>query len=76
MRSENLSGILGGMASRCLIVDDLLATGGTCQATCQLVERLGGKVVGFAFIIELTVLGGRSRLTGFDVRSLVAYDAE
>jgi adenine phosphoribosyltransferase len=61
---------------RCLIVDDLLATGGTCQATCQLVERLGGKVVGCAFIIELTVLGGRSRLQGYDVRSLVAYDAE
>jgi len=61
---------------RCLIVDDLLATGGTCQATCQLVERLGGKVVGCAFIIELTVLGGRSRLKGYDVRSLVAYDVE
>jgi len=58
---------------RCLIVDDLLATGGTCQATCKLVERLGGLVVGCAFIIELVELGGRSRLTGYDVLTLVAF---
>lgn len=61
---------------RCLVVDDLLATGGTCQATNQLVERLGGIVVGCAFIIELVSLGGRGRLKGYDVRSLVAYDGE
>ncbi len=61
---------------RCLVVDDLLATGGTCQATNQLVERLGGIVVGCAFIIELSELGGRSRLEGYDLRSLVAYDGE
>jgi adenine phosphoribosyltransferase len=61
---------------RCLIVDDLLATGGTCQATCQLVERLGGKVAGCAFIIELAGLGGRRRLEGYDVHSLVAYEGE
>lgn len=58
---------------RCLIVDDLLATGGTCQATCRLVERLGGKVVGCAFIIELSELNGRAKLAGYDVHSLVAY---
>jgi adenine phosphoribosyltransferase len=61
---------------RCLIVDDLLATGGTCQATCQLVERLAGKVAGCAFIIELAGLGGRRRLDGYDVHSLVAYEGE
>ena len=61
---------------RCLVVDDLLATGGTCQATCQLVERLGGKVVGCAFIIELRGLQGRRRLTGRDVHVLVSYDDE
>jgi adenine phosphoribosyltransferase len=61
-------------AERCLIVDDLLATGGTCQATCRLVERLGGKVVGCAFIIELSQLNGREKLAGYDVRSLVAYE--
>jgi len=61
---------------RCLVVDDLLATGGTCQATCQLVERLRGKVVGCAFIIELRGLQGRRRLTGRDVHVLVSYDDE
>lgn len=61
---------------RCLIVDDLLATGGTCRATCQLVERLKGNVVGCAFIIELNELGGRKRLEGYDVRTLVAYEGE
>lgn len=59
---------------RCLIVDDLLATGGTCQATCKLVERLGGKVVGCGFIIELTSLGGRQKLAGYDVMTLVSYE--
>lgn len=61
---------------RCLVIDDLLATGGTCSATCQLVERLGGKVVGCAFIIELAGLNGRSRLAQYDVRSLVSYEGE
>lgn len=61
---------------RCLIVDDLLATGGTCQATAKLVERLGGKVVGCAFIIELPSLGGRQRLEGYDVHTLVAFEGD
>jgi adenine phosphoribosyltransferase len=61
---------------RCLVVDDLLATGGTCLATCQLVERLGGNVVGCAFIIELTDLKGRSRLAKYDVHSLVTFEGE
>ena len=59
---------------RALIVDDVLATGGTAAATGRLVERLGGVVVGFAFLIELGFLGGRSRLAGHDVRSLITYD--
>lgn len=59
---------------RCLIVDDLLATGGTCLATCQLVERLGGVIVGCAFIIELSELGGRTRLNGYNLHSLVEFE--
>jgi adenine phosphoribosyltransferase len=61
---------------RCLIVDDLLATGGTCQATCQLVERLGGKIVGCGFIIELPELGGRRRLAQYDLISLIEFEGE
>ena len=57
-----------------LIVDDLLATGGTAKATCNLVEKLGGQVVGLAFAIELNFLKGRERLQGFDVFSLLQYD--
>lgn len=59
-----------------LIVDDLLATGGTINATAELVNRLGGKIVGFAFIIELDFLKGRDKLAGYDVLSLVHYDGE
>ncbi len=58
-----------------LIVDDLLATGGTAKATCNLVERLGGEVVGVAFIIELTFLNGREQLRGYDIFSMLKYDA-
>jgi adenine phosphoribosyltransferase len=57
-----------------LIVDDLLATGGTAQATCQLVEQLGGEVAGMAFLIELTFLPGREKLAGYDVLTLVQMD--
>lgn len=58
---------------RVLIVDDLLATGGTAAATVQLVEKLGGKVVGIAFLIELTFLNGRDRLKGYPIFSLIQY---
>jgi adenine phosphoribosyltransferase len=57
-----------------LIVDDLLATGGTAQATCRLVEKLGGQIVGLAFVIELNFLNGREKIKGYDVFSLVRYD--
>ena len=57
-----------------LIVDDLLATGGTAKATCNLVEKLGGEIVGVAFVIELNFLNGREKLQGYDVFSLLSYD--
>ncbi|MEM3554623.1 MAG: adenine phosphoribosyltransferase [Candidatus Micrarchaeaceae archaeon] len=57
--------------SRVLIVDDLLATGGTSSAAARLVESLGGKVSGFAFIVELKDLAGREKLSKYDVRSLL-----
>ncbi len=57
-----------------LIVDDLLATGGTAAAVAALVEKLGGKVAGLAFVVELDFLNGRERLAGRDVFSQVHYD--
>lgn len=65
-----------GEGARVLVHDDLLATGGTARALCSLVERLGGEVVGCAFLIELAFLGGREALTGYDVHALIRYDAE
>ncbi|MBM4048462.1 MAG: adenine phosphoribosyltransferase [Planctomycetes bacterium] len=59
---------------RILMVDDLLATGGTMSACCKLVEQLGGQVVGCAFLIELSFLNGRKSLPGRDVLSLIQYD--
>jgi adenine phosphoribosyltransferase len=58
---------------RVLIVDDVLATGGTARATATLVERLGGKVVGIATLIELGFLHGRDQLPGYDLFTLIAY---
>jgi adenine phosphoribosyltransferase len=60
--------------TRVLIVDDLLATGGTAKAVTQLVEQLGGIVAGLGFLVELTFLGGREKLQGYDVFSLLQYD--
>ncbi|TWI56274.1 adenine phosphoribosyltransferase [Halalkalibacter nanhaiisediminis] len=59
---------------RVLIADDLLATGGTIEATIKMVEELGGDVVGIAFMIELGYLDGRDRLDGYDVFSLMTYN--
>ena len=61
---------------RVLIHDDLLATGGTITAACQLVEKLGGRVVGVSFLIELTFLQARKRLSQYDIFSLIKYDTE
>jgi adenine phosphoribosyltransferase len=60
--------------ARVLVHDDLLATGGTAAAMCELVEKAGAEVVGCGFVIELAFLGGRERLAGRDVRSLVVYE--
>lgn len=59
-----------------LMVDDLLATGGTMSAGCKLVESLGGKIVGVAFVIELDFLNGRSKLPGYDIHSLIRVSGE
>jgi adenine phosphoribosyltransferase len=60
---------------RVLVHDDLLATGGTAAALCDLVEQLGGDVVGCGFLIELAFLGGRERLAGRDVHALLMYES-
>jgi adenine phosphoribosyltransferase len=62
-----------GRGARVLIHDDVLATGGTVEAIGGLVESLGGVVVGCAFIIELTFLGGRERLSQYDLHALIDY---
>jgi adenine phosphoribosyltransferase len=61
--------------ARVLVHDDLLATGGTAHALCELVEKVGAEVAGCGFLVELTRLGGRKRLAGRHVHSLLAYDA-
>ena len=58
---------------RVLIIDDLLATGGTIEATKKLVEKLGGKVVGAAFLIELSYLNGRDKLKDIEIKTLLSY---
>jgi adenine phosphoribosyltransferase len=62
--------------SRVIVHDDLLATGGTAKAVCELVEQLGGEVVACVFLAELAFLPGRERLAAYDVRSLVVYEDE
>ncbi len=61
---------------RVLIIDDLLATGGTASATCKLVDQLAGNIIGIAFLIELSFLKGREKLKGHDIFSLISYDSE
>ncbi|WP_045226364.1 adenine phosphoribosyltransferase [Methyloterricola oryzae] len=62
-----------GPGDRVLLVDDLLATGGTARASCELIENLGASVVGCAFVVELDFLNGRERLNGYPVHSLLHY---
>lgn len=64
-----------GNGQRVIIADDLLATGGTAKAVCDLVEGLGGTVVGLVFVVELEFLAGRKKLDGYDVRSLIKYQS-
>ena len=62
-----------GPGDQVLVVDDVIATGGTAAATCRLVEGLGASVAGLGFVIELTFLSGRSKLEGRDMMSLLTY---
>ncbi len=64
-----------GNGHKVIIADDLLATGGTAKAVCNLVEQLGGTVVGLVFVVELEFLPGRKKLEGYDVRSLIKYQS-
>jgi adenine phosphoribosyltransferase len=59
--------------ARVLLIDDLLATGGTMEASCRLLAQAGGRVIGCAFLVELTFLGGREKLHPFEVFSLIQY---
>jgi len=59
---------------RVLIVDDVIATGGTASASARLAERLGGEVAGFSFVLELGFLGGRDKLNGYRVETVATYD--
>ena len=61
---------------RVLVHDDLLATGGTARAACELIEKAGGKIVQVSFIIELSFLGGREKFADYLVSTLVSYDSE
>jgi adenine phosphoribosyltransferase len=56
-----------------LMVDDLLATGGTMAAACKLIEKIGGQIVGISFLIELTELAGRSKLSEYNVKAVISY---
>jgi len=62
--------------NKVLVHDDLLATGGTMNAVCQLIEQLGGEIVQVSFIVELSFLNGRDKLKSYDVHSIVNYDNE
>ena len=64
-----------GEGHNVLIVDDLLATGGTARAVVDLVESVGGKVAGLLFVVELNFLNGRAKFDGYNVQSLVRYDS-
>ncbi len=61
---------------RVVIIDDLIATGGTTEAMIKLVEELGAKVVKIVFLVELTDLGGRKLLSGYDIDSILTYEGE
>jgi adenine phosphoribosyltransferase len=59
--------------SKVLMIDDLLATGGTMAASCKLIEKIGGHIVGISFLIELCDLGGRKKLDGYNINTVISY---
>jgi len=59
--------------AKVLMVDDLLATGGTMAAACKLIEKIGGQIVGITFLIELSELGGREKLGGYNIKTVISY---
>jgi adenine phosphoribosyltransferase len=59
--------------AKVLMVDDLLATGGTMAAACELIEKIGGQIVGISFLIELTELAGRDKLDGYTIKTVITY---
>jgi adenine phosphoribosyltransferase len=59
--------------AKVLMVDDLLATGGTMAAACKLIEKIGGQIVGITFLIELSELAGRSKLSGYKIKTVISY---
>ncbi len=63
-----------GSQARVLMVDDLLATGGTMAAACKLIEKIGGQVAGIVFLIELADLRGREKIAGYQVKSIISYE--
>ncbi|UCF00433.1 MAG: adenine phosphoribosyltransferase [Planctomycetota bacterium] len=59
--------------AKVLMVDDLLATGGTMAAACKLIEKIGGQIIGISFLIELSELAGREKLSGYKIKSVISY---
>ena len=59
-----------------IVIDDLLATGGTAEAACKLVEELGGEVMKVIFLVELPALNGRAKLSGYPVDSIISFSGE
>ena len=59
--------------AKVLMIDDLLATGGTMAAACKLIERIGGKIVGIAFLVELSELAGREKIGKYDIKTIITY---
>ena len=62
-----------GQGAKVLMLDDLLATGGTMAAACKLIEKIGGQIVGITFLIELGELAGREKLQGYNIRTVISY---
>ncbi|MFC1781502.1 adenine phosphoribosyltransferase [Planctomycetota bacterium] len=60
--------------AKVLMIDDLLATGGTMKSACKLIEKVGGKIIGVAFLIELEDLGGREKISEYNIKSIISYD--